>query len=130
MRLSPFVRVDDIPFTLTPATLLRRRGPPLRRTVNAVGLDAFDYGGVVLRFQASGRLEEVTQRVPVLHLGVLAVPFRSLAGFVQAQDRDTFERAGFVVSPRFGLAFVPSEPDWVTALARHCLPAWGALGNP
>jgi hypothetical protein len=82
---------------------------------------------VVFRFQAGGRLEEVTQRVPVLHLGALAVPFRALGAFVRAQDEDAFERAGFVVSPRLGLAFVPAEPDWVTALALHCMPAWCAL---
>jgi hypothetical protein len=127
MRLTPFVRVDDIAFSITPAMLLRRLGPPQRRAVNEVGLEAFDYGRVVFRFQAGGRLEEVTQRVPVLHLGALAVPFRALGAFVRAQDEDAFERAGFVVSPRLGLAFVPAEPDWVTALALHCMPAWCAL---
>ena len=32
--------------------------------------------------------------------------------------------------PRFGLAFVPADPDWVTALARHCIPTWRALAPP
>ena len=40
-----------------------------------------------------------------------------------------FVRAGFLVSPRFGLAFVPDQPDWVTALAAHCIGAWRALGE-
>ncbi len=101
----------------------------MRRTLNDVALEAFDYGGVVYRFQASGRLEEVTTRAPVVHIGGIAIPFRALAGFVKAQDPDVFERAGFVVSPRFGLAFVPADPDWVTALARHCLLTWHALGS-
>lgn len=130
MRLIPFVQVDDTPFTLRPGALLRRRGAPLRRAISDVALEAFDYGDVVYRFQASGRLEEVTQRVPVLHLGPLAIPFRALEGFVAAQDADAFERAGFRVSPRFGVAFVPRDPDWVTALARHCLPTWRALEPP
>jgi hypothetical protein len=43
-------------------------------------------------------------------------------------EGQTFECAGFLVSPRYGLAFVPAEPDWATALAAHCLPAWRALG--
>ena len=42
-------------------------------------------------------------------------------------SRDTFRRAGFVVSPAFGLAFDPTEPPWVTALAAHCLAEWRAL---
>lgn len=130
MHLTPFVQVDDIPFTIRPAGLLRRMGLPLQRSTNDVALEAFDYGSVVYRFQASGRLEEVTRRAPVLHLGELAVPFRALQAFVRAQDADAFERAGFVVSPRFGLAFVPRDPDWVTALARHCIPTWRALDAP
>jgi hypothetical protein len=128
MHLTPFVQVDDLPFSTTRAALLRRKGTPLRRFINDVALEAFDYGGVVFRFQASGRLEEVTQRAPVMHLGEVAIPFRALPAFVAAQDPDAFERAGFVVSPRFGLAFVPADPDWVTALARHCIPTWRALG--
>ena len=127
MHLTPFVQVDDIPLSTTRAALRRLRGAPLQRWINDVALEVFDYGGAVFRFQASGRLEEVTQRAPVLHLGELAIPFRTLQGFVRAQDADAFERAGFVVSPRFGLAFVPADPDWVTALARHCIPTWRAL---
>jgi len=130
MHLTPFVQVDDVLFSTTRTALLRRRGPPLRRFINDVALEVFDYGGVVFRFQASGRLEEVTQRAPVLHLGGVAIPFRALPAFVAAQDLDAFERAGFVVSPRFGLAFVPADPDWVTGLARHCIPTWRALAPP
>ena len=86
-----------------------------------------DYGDVVYRFQDSGRLEEITQEAEVVTLGKVAVPFASLAGFIRAQDPDAFERAGFLVSPGFGLAFDPGEPFWVTALARHCIPEWEAL---
>jgi len=97
MKLDPFVQVDDTLFSVSRNELVRRRGPPLRRSVNDVALEAFDYGGVGYRFQASGRLEEVTQRAPVLHLGELAVPFRALQAFVRAQDADAFERAGYPV---------------------------------
>jgi hypothetical protein len=129
MKLDPFVQVDDTLFSVSRNELLRRKGPPLRRTLNDVALEAFDYGGVVYRFQASGRLEEVTTRAPVVRIGGIAIPFRALEGFVNAQDPGVFERAGFLISPRFGLAFVPADPDWVTALARHCLPTWHALGS-
>jgi hypothetical protein len=130
MRLDPFVQVDDCPFGITPEELVRLKGPPGRRLVNGVGLQEFDYGRIVYRFQACGRLEEVTERAPVVHLGGVVVPFRSLEGFIAAQDPGAFRRAGFRVSPRFGLAFVPEEPDWVTALARHCLPQWLSLVEP
>ena len=127
LRLEPFVAFDDIPFSLGVDDLSARFGPPLRQSRNAASLNEYDYGHRVLRFQDSGRLEEITQRAPVLLLGIVAIPFTALEGFVRSQDAETFERAGFLVSPAFGLAFVPAEPDWVTALARHCIPSWQAL---
>ncbi|HVO06823.1 MAG TPA: hypothetical protein VMT83_08580 [Burkholderiaceae bacterium] len=127
MRLLPFTQVDRTAFTASRDDVLRERGTPPRSGRNAVGLNELDYGDVVFRFQDGGRLEEVTARAPVLHLDGVAVPFATLRAFVAAQDPDAFERAGFVVSPAFGLAFDPREPPWVTALARHCLDQWRAL---
>ncbi len=133
MKLSPFLQVDDTPFSASPEFVQARRGAPLRRQRNAVALTEWDYGDTVFRFQDNGQLEEVTRRAPLLYLltadGVADIPFGGLAGFVRAQDAGVFERAGFLVSPRFGLAFVPGEPDWVTALAPHCLDTWRHLGS-
>jgi hypothetical protein len=129
MKLDPFVQVDDAPFTLTREALSRTRGEPWRALRNDVGLNEMDYGDVVYRFQDNGRLEEITREAKVLHLGNVAVPFEQLAACVRAQDAEVFERAGFLISPRFGLAFDPSQPYWVTALARHCLPQWRGLGT-
>lgn len=127
MHLQPYESVDGTPFTIAREALLRQRGPPRSQERNNIGLVALDFGDVVYRFQGCGRLEEVTARAEVLHLGAVAVPFQALAAFVQSHDPAVFERAGFVVSPAFGLAFVPAEPCWVTALARHCLAHWEAL---
>ena len=128
MKLVPFVSVDGTPFASRPEDVIRARGAPARAGCNGVGLDELDYGEVVFRFQDSGRLEEITTRAPVLSIGTLAVPFRSLRAFVIESDPAAFERAGFVVSPKFGLAFDPESSEaWVTALARHCIGAWRAL---
>jgi hypothetical protein len=127
MTLDPYVRVDTTPFTATRDDLVRSRGEPRHTSRNDVGLTALDYGDVVFRFQDSGRLEEVTTTSPVVHFGTVAVPFTILEAFVSAQDDAAFRRAGFLVSPRFGLAFDPREPFWVTALARHCIDTWRTL---
>ena len=131
MRLEPYVRVDGFGFDATLAQVQARLGAPRARRCNSVGLDELDYGEVVFRFQASGRLEEVTRRAPVLYLldhdMVIDLPFVALAPHVRKRDPEAFERAGFLVSPRYGLAFVPAEPDWVTALAAHCIGNWRAL---
>jgi len=127
MKLEPFVSVDGTPFTASTQDVLQARGEPARRCRNGIGLDELDYEAVVYRFQDNGRLEEVTMQAPVLTLGTVAVPFGTLDAFVRTQDPSMFERAGFVVSPRFGLAFDPRCPAWVTALAAHCLDAWRSL---
>ncbi|MDR7271394.1 hypothetical protein J2X20_004062 [Pelomonas saccharophila] len=127
LRLEPFTAFDGLTFSLTVEDLVARLGPPNHCSRNNVALTAYDYGHSVLRFQDNGRLEEITKRAPVLQLGTVAIPFAALASFVLAQDTEAFERAGFLVSPAFGIAFVPGEPDWVTALARHCIPTWRAL---
>ena len=129
MRLEPYVRVDELPFTATMDEVRRRHGRPLREGRNDVGLNELDYGHVVLRFQDGGRLEEVTSRVKVLHLPEAAVPFASLALFVREHDGRAFRAGGFLVSLRFGLAFDPADSNWVTVLAAHCLPQWRALGR-
>lgn len=134
MRLEPYQRVDDTPFSARRADIEGVRGLPQRIESNAVGLTALDYGHVVFRFQdRTGRLEEVTRRAPVLYLvsddGVADVPFTALADYLRTRDARAFARGGFLVSPRYGLAFVPAEPDWVTALAAHCVDTWRQLGQ-
>ena len=124
MHLQPYLRVNGTPFTATRDDVIRAHGQPRSESRNTVGLTALDYGDVVYRFQDSGRLEEVTQRADVVHLGSVSVPFFALEGFIAEHDPDHFERAGFIVSPKYGLAFVPNPSRWVTALAAHCIGTW------
>lgn len=127
MNLHPFVRVDDTPFSALREEVVKLRGTPTRTCRNGVGLHELDYDSVVFRFQDCGRLEEITTQAPVVHIGNLSVPFAALASFVRSTDPSAFQKAGFLISPRFGLAFDPDEPFWVTALAAHCLDSWRAL---
>lgn len=127
MHLAPFVSVDGMLFTAQRNDVIQAHGRPDHETRNAVELNELDYGDVVYRFQDCGRLEEVSKQARVLHLGAVSVPFASLKDFVRTQDADCFERAGFLVSPRFGLAFVPDSPYWVTALAAHAIEQWEAM---
>ncbi|WP_418128017.1 hypothetical protein [Variovorax sp. KK3] len=114
-------------FIVARAALIATLGQPSKSGRNDVGLNELDYGNVVYRFQDCGRLEEVTTQAPLLIVGQATVGFDALAAFVRSEDSGAFERAGFLVSPRFGLAFDPGEPCWVTALAAHCIGEWRAL---
>jgi hypothetical protein len=127
MKLQPFCSVDGVPFTASREEVLCARGEAIREGRNDVGLNELDYEDVVFRFQDCGRLEEITSQAPVLYLGKVAVPFGALDRFVRDNDPSAFERSGFLVSPAFGLAFDPRCPNWVTALAEHCIAEWHAL---
>jgi len=127
MKLHPFVRVDETAFTASSTDITNVMGEPLRKGRNDIGLNELDYGDVVYRFQDGGHLEEITKQAPVVILGIVAVPFDTLAFFVREHDDAAFERAGFLVSPKFGLAFDPTDPCWVTAIAKHCVNTWRAL---
>lgn len=127
MKLEPYLRVDETAFSASSADITQLLGEPRRKGRNDVGLNELDYGDVVYRFQDGGRLEEITTQAPVVSFGAVSVPFGTLAAFVRVHDGAAFERAGFLVSPRFGLAFDPEDPCWVTAIAEHCVSSWKAL---
>jgi hypothetical protein len=127
MRLHPYVIVDTTPFSATRGDIERARGPAPKVLRNGVGLTELDYGSVVFRFQDNGRLEEVTRQAPVVYFGNVDVPFNALDRFVRDNDDSFFERAGFIVSPIYGLAFDPQSDRWVTALAAHCIDTWHSL---
>jgi hypothetical protein len=127
VSLVPYVSFAGHAFSLTPDEALRLHGTPLRQQRNEVGLNEHDHGRFVLRFQDSGRLEEITTEAAALHIGTLVVPFAQLEAFIREHDGQAFWRARFLVSPALGLAFDPLEGRWITALARHCLPQWEAL---
>jgi hypothetical protein len=110
MHLEPFERVDGRCFSATRAEVGASLGPPPRESQNGLGLYELDYGTVVFRFQLSGWLEEVTFDAAVLHVDNVSVPFASLETFVCSHDVAAFRRAGFIVSPRLGLAFDPANP--------------------
>lgn len=127
MNLVPFASVDGTSFNSTEHQIVATRGQPKKRLRNSVALNELDYGDVVFRFQDSGRLEEITKLAPVIFIDSEAILFPTLAAFVRENDPSNFERGGFIVSPRFGLAFDPQCPSWVTALAKHCLATWRAM---
>lgn len=127
MHLKPYIHVDETPFSATEQEIVASRGEPRKRLRNSVQLNELDYGDVVFRFQDCGRLEEITKLAPVVFIDEQLVLFPSLAEFVRRNDPSVFERAGFLVSPAFGIAFDPHCPSWVTALARHCIDTWREL---
>lgn len=125
MNFVPYQLFGETCFDATEADVLRQLGTPRSHQLLPIGLLELDHGDVVHRFQTStGRLEEITRPAPLLWLDGQMLLFPQLVAHVRAHDATAFERGGFLVSPRYGLAFVPGQPSWVTALAVHCIDTW------
>lgn len=129
MKVSPFTQVGSITFGIDPGTLAGLIGQPRSERVNRDGRIELDYGAAVYRFDASSTLVEITADAPTLELDGHLVPFANLPSYLQEHDESAFTRAGFSVSPRFGIAFDPHFPSWVTAFPEKSLDIWRAIGG-
>jgi hypothetical protein len=83
----------------------------------------------IYRFDSDGRLKEISVDVSELEIDGESVLFENLRAFLEQRDNETFERVGFLVSPRFGLAFDQFFPSWVTAFPHEELQLWQSIGS-
>jgi hypothetical protein len=129
MKVSPFAKVGNVPFGISPDALIELLGPPNDQRTDNSSNSELDYGSAVYRFDATSTLVEVTADVPALELGDAVIPFPFLAAYVREHDQSAFERAGFLVSPSFGLAHDPDYPSWVTVFPQQSVSLWQASGK-
>lgn len=127
MRIEPFTKLGDVSLGANRDELCALIGTPLSTGKNRVGLEEFDYGDRVFRFESNGLLSEITIEAKQITLGRVSVPFNHLADYIAANDSHSFERYGFVVSPAYGIAFDPEHRHWVTVLTKRGLGNWTKL---
>lgn len=124
MKIEPYKKVGEVSLEVREDELLRDLGDPNSKSTNSIGLVEFDFGSRVFRFDPSGALDEVTIESEVVELESASIPFKYLAARLKAEDAGVFEKYGFIVSPKFGLAFDPEHSPWVTVLTKKGLAAW------
>ena len=127
MKLEPFVRVNGVAFSASREDVMQAHGTPHHEERTSSGLTLVDFGDTLYRFRGNGQLDEISAQSRVLSLGQVIVPFQNLVGFVRQQDAGAFDRLGFLVSPRYGLAFIPYKRFWITALSRSAVLRWKGL---
>lgn len=127
MQVVPFERVGVIVFSTTQEQLLRTLGPPLQEHHNRACLHEYEYPTEIYRYDQTGQLEEVSFYAVDVFLGNQSVGFQELGAYVRSHDVLTFEGHGFLVSPRFGVAFDPESPCWTTAISRGVVEKWRVL---
>ena len=129
MKLSPYSHVGNVTFGIGPDALVQVAGQPHSQRSNRASETELDYGSIVYRFDSNSTLVEITADSPALELDGYLIPFPLLAGYVREHDQSAFERVGFLVSPRFGIAHDPDCPSWVTAFPEESLDRWRAIGS-
>jgi hypothetical protein len=129
VKVSPFTQVGSITFGIDPGTLAGLIGQPRSQRVMRAGQMEVDYGSTVYRFDAASTLVEITADAPTLELDGHLIPFAFLSSYIREHDQSVFERVGFLVSPRFGIAHDPEFPSWVTAFPEQSLDIWLAIGG-
>lgn len=127
MIVEPFTKLDHVSLDANREELCSLIGTPLSTGVNRAGLEEFDYGDRVFRFESNGLLSEATIEAKQIELGRVSVPFTHLADFIAANDPHSFEKYGFVVSPAYGIAFDPEHRHWITVLTKRGLEGWTKL---
>jgi len=129
MKFIPLRQFGDIGFGAAADTLISLKGKPKRTRVKRSGLTELDYGSIFYRFSQDSRLVEVTANAPTIELSAVLVPFSLLANYFREHDQLYFERCGFLVSPRFGIAHDPDFPSWVTAFPASSIDLWRGVGD-
>lgn len=129
MKASRFPQPGSIAFGIDPGVLVKLIGQPHSERINHAGWMELDYVTTVYRFDASSTLVEITVDAPTLELDSHLVPFSYLSSYLQEHDQSAFQAAGFLVSPRFCIAFDPQFPFWVTTFPEQSLDIWRAIGG-
>ena len=124
MNFEAYQSFKSSPFNSNKDELIERFGNPSREKVNNLGWKELDYENFILRLDESGNFVEATSNETVLEVNQKKIDFRDLQDFLKKNDEDTFESYGFVVSPKFGIAFDPHHESWVTFFRKSELVNW------
>ncbi|HKY22531.1 MAG TPA: hypothetical protein VJM31_15065 [Vicinamibacterales bacterium] len=127
MKIVPLEAVGIVHFGEVTASIVAKLGEPHRRSISRNGRLEFHYPKMVCRFGSTGTLVEVTVDAADLELGSEPVRFAELGQHLKRRDPESFERVGFVVSPRLGVAFDPAYASFVTLFAAEEVPSWRAI---
>jgi hypothetical protein len=133
MRVIPYISIADIPFGCTEEVVISTCGVPHRREIDRLERLELVYESQTFRLAGdTGKLVEVTACSEYFEIDNCKMPnskrnevaFVELGYAVARLDQDSFLAHGFFVSPRFGIAFDPHFPPYLTIFARSELYAW------
>lgn len=129
MKISAYKSVGLVPFGIGRSDLICLLGAPEVERQSPTWAIELSYQSGTYRFDSDDRLKEISVNVPELEIDGESVLFENLRTFLEHSDNEIFERVGFLISPKFGLAFDENFPSWVTAFPREELQLWRSIAK-
>ena len=137
MKVTPYIDILGAPFGALQEAVLTAFGAPMSESVNRLNQSELSYKDVTFRFspQPEGKLIEATVCSEFFQIKgcnispnhMREISFRELGFVVAKLDIDSFVAQGFIVSPKFGLAFDPNDECALTVFSRSELAEWQRL---
>ncbi len=124
MVIVPFLKIDGISLDTSSRVVKEIKGQPNSIKTNSLGLIEIDFGSYVYRFDKEDSLHEVTLNAPSIELAGASVSFEQLEKYVKQTDNNWFDKYGFIVSPKLGIAFDPQHSPFLTVLTKLGLQGW------
>ena len=128
MRVEPYAAIGDVSFGSTQVMVTEVLGKPEQIARSRDGEIELSYPHLTARF-ANDKLVEVSADAKTISLGSVVVQFEKLRDFLQQNDDSVFDCIGFLVSPKYGIAFDPEFPSWVTAFPKERLLVWQQIAR-
>jgi len=129
MKFSPFKSINGIPFNYSKDDIIQAIGNPENVTVNNLGWEELNYDELIFRLDKKGKLVEITANLENVDLNGIKIQYRHLKEYLSKNDNEVFDRVGFTVSPKFGIAFDSEHQFWVTHFRQSELEGWCNVSN-
>lgn len=123
MKLIPNVSINGILYGASRDDVMVLLGNPIKEIVTKRNEIELQYPNSRYRFDTD-RLVEVTVNTEAIEIEERTVRFKDLEEFLKGADPEVFDRAGFIVSPRYALSFDSDFPCWITVYPNERTELW------
>lgn len=125
MRIVPYSNILNISFGSTESAVIKILGDPQRKNESSLGDTELIYSDKIFRFEPeNGAFHEATLNSEYFDFLGQEVAFAKLGFLIAKNDLESFEENGFLVSPKYGIAFDPNDRFFLTAFCREDLERW------
>lgn len=125
MKIIPFKKVIDVSFGDSKVDIISKHGKAERESENSVESKELVYSDKIFRFRHEAEtLHEVTLNSEYFDLDGREIGFAGLGFFIAKNDTSSFKTNGFLVSPKYGLAFDPHDKYFLTVFCQADLERW------